>query len=137
MDAFVTMVMQGGQDGVERTHTISQAQSNYAVNCTGLHLLLLTAFEMKIPYGVAHLDHERASARATLLPLGRKRSDGRPQRLRLDQALLRRDLSLLRTRIRYEHSRPSHYGAAHPRTVPQTVCRSAAPPLRHSAICYK
>ena len=52
MDAFVTMVMQGGQDGVERTHTISQAQSNYAVNCTGLHLLLLTAFEMKIPYGV-------------------------------------------------------------------------------------
>ena len=52
IDAFVTMVMQGGQDGVERTHPISQAQSNYAVNCTGLHLLLLTAFEMKIPYGV-------------------------------------------------------------------------------------
>ena len=76
MDAFVTMVMQGGQDGVKRTHTISQAQSNYAVNCTGLHLLLLTAFEMKIPYGVAHLDHERASARATAV---RERSR-RPRR---------------------------------------------------------
>ncbi len=52
VDAFITMVMQGGQDGVERTHTIAQAQSNYAVNCTGLHLLLLTAFELGIMHGV-------------------------------------------------------------------------------------
>jgi nucleoside-diphosphate-sugar epimerase len=52
VDAFVTMVMQGGQDGVERSHTIAQAQSNYTVNCTGLHLLLLTAFELNIQCGV-------------------------------------------------------------------------------------
>jgi nucleoside-diphosphate-sugar epimerase len=52
VDAFITMVMQGGQDGVERTHTIEQAQANYAVNCTGLHLLLLTAFERGITHGV-------------------------------------------------------------------------------------
>ena len=30
MDAFVTMVMQGGQDGVKRTHTISQAHTRTA-----------------------------------------------------------------------------------------------------------
>lgn len=52
VDAFITLVMQGGQDGVERSHTIAQAQSNYAVNCAGLHLLLLTAFEMDIFRGV-------------------------------------------------------------------------------------
>jgi len=52
VDAFITMVMKGGQDGVERTHTIEQAQANYAVNCTGLHLLLLTAFERGITRGV-------------------------------------------------------------------------------------
>ena len=65
VDAFVTMVIQGRQDGGE------------------------------------HLDHKRASARAALLSLGMRCADGRPQRLRLDQALLRRDLSLLRTRTRY------------------------------------
>ena len=52
VDAFITMVMKGGQDGVERTHTLEQAQANYAVNCTGLHLLLLTAFERGITHGV-------------------------------------------------------------------------------------
>lgn len=52
VDAFITMVMKGGQDGVERTHTLEQAQANYSVNCVGLHLLLLTAFEMGIKYGV-------------------------------------------------------------------------------------
>jgi nucleoside-diphosphate-sugar epimerase len=52
VDAFITMVMKGGQDGVERTHTIEQAQANYAVNCLGLHLLLLTACEMGISRGV-------------------------------------------------------------------------------------
>ena len=52
VDAFITMVMKGGQGGFERTHTIEQAQANYAVNCVGMHLLLLTAFEMGISRGV-------------------------------------------------------------------------------------
>ena len=52
VDAFITMVMKGGQGGGDRAHTIEQVQSNYTVNCLGLHLLLLTAFEMGINYGV-------------------------------------------------------------------------------------
>ena len=52
MDAFVTVVMKGGQGGFTRDHTAQLAIDNYAVNCLGLHLLLLTAQEMGITRGI-------------------------------------------------------------------------------------
>ena len=52
VDSFITMVMKGGQDGLDREHSIEQAQDNYQVNCLGLHLLLLNAFERGIKTGV-------------------------------------------------------------------------------------
>ncbi len=52
VDSFITMVMQGGQDGLNRGHNIEQAIGNYQTNCLGLHLLLLKAFERDIKAGV-------------------------------------------------------------------------------------
>lgn len=51
-DAFINMVMKGGQDGLVRDHSLEQAVDNYTVNCLGLHLLLKTAFELGIGCGV-------------------------------------------------------------------------------------
>ena len=52
VDSFITMVMQGGQDGLERQHSVEHAVGNYQTNCLGLHLLLLKAFELGIKAGV-------------------------------------------------------------------------------------
>jgi len=52
VDSFITMVMQGGQDGLDREHSVEQAIGNYQTNCLGLHLLLLKAFERDIKAGV-------------------------------------------------------------------------------------
>jgi|TARA_B110000263_G_scaffold240438_1_gene243609 nucleoside-diphosphate-sugar epimerase len=52
VDSFITMVMQGGQDGLDREHSVEQAIGNYQTNCLGLHLLLLKAFELGIKAGV-------------------------------------------------------------------------------------
>ena len=52
MDTFITMVMKGGQDGVDSKQTVEQVVDNYTVNCLGLHLLLLTATQKGIRGGV-------------------------------------------------------------------------------------
>lgn len=52
MDAFITMVMKGGQGGFSRDHTAQLVIDNYQVNCMGLHLLLLTAQEIGVKTGI-------------------------------------------------------------------------------------
>jgi nucleoside-diphosphate-sugar epimerase len=75
MDAFITVVMKGGQGGFTRDHTTQVAIDNYTVNCLGLHLLLLTAQEMGIYKGIhtgsmsAHNRHRTVYANEDSVPL--------------------------------------------------------------------